>query len=144
MEEKELTELPIASGEKSRDVLDEFLWNIKTCEYKKVVEGMTKTFKGDHSKIVLLDWAEQCIPFPLKSYKIIERVKRPDGIDSKVFHTYRVELTDQSDIEFISLPNVVCEEKAYKASVSGVWGVNPVSIIPKGMYEKRKKDAKNK
>jgi len=130
--------------EKSKEVLDEFLWNIKTNEYKKVVKGMSKTFQSRHSSTQLLDWAEECIPFKIKSYKIIERIKRTDGVNLDVLHTYRVEVIDASGVKFNCFPNVICETKAYKADKSGVWGVNPVSIIPKGMYQKRKKNAKNK
>jgi len=138
---KELSKEPLTGPEEaSKAVLDEFLWNIKVHKYKNVIKGMTKSFQGRYSRIQLLDWAENCIPFKLASYKIIERIERTDGVNSDVFHTYQVEVIDSSGIKFYCFPNVICEIEPYKAGKSGTWGVNPISIIPKGMYQKRRKN----
>jgi hypothetical protein len=127
----------------SRDILDKFLWSVKTGNYSDAIGYMQITFQDFYSRKQLLEWADSCIPFRIKLYRILGRQKRKDKTDPNVFHTYKVELVNSNGDVYYSYPNVICEVKPYKASRNGRWGVNPISVIPKGLYKEGKKIGKN-
>jgi len=128
---------------KPLDVLDEFLWNLKIENYDAASKCVQLSFKSKYSKLQLIHWLESCIPFRMQSYKINGLYKRTDGLDESVFKTFDVDVTDYSNRVYKCYPNVICEDRPYRASVDGTWGVNPISSIPKDMYSDDKHD-KNK
>jgi hypothetical protein len=126
------------SKKDSKEVLGKFLQNIKIGKYEEATKHVTLTFADQYSKTELLDWVKSCIPFRIFSYRIVGRFSRKDKVNEDVFHTYKVQLKGSFGNVVDSFPNVICEIKPYKPSKDGKWGVNPISMIPKGMSKLRR------
>lgn len=105
--------------EKAKETLKSFLENWKISDFQKMHNKCQKTYKVGHTKNEL----KSIMAPKLKSYKIGEVIEIVQGTVIDFELTLKI---DNKQLK--SKARVICEIEPFKASASGEWGVNPISI----------------
>ena len=102
-------------------VIEEFLKSWLKGDYTNMYELTNKTWSSKHTKKQL----KKLIPNRIKSYKI-------EAIDefSECIYDVKITLRISGNTKKVNA-RMLCEIDAFKPSIEGEFGVNPISIINK-------------
>lgn len=102
-----------------RKTLERFLKYWKKRNYQRMYRLCQKTWVSNHTKGELINLFTGV---KLDEYKIVSTLD--EGAINKV--TLKLKVNGSYKTKTV---NVICEKKAFKPTIEGAWGVNPISIL---------------